>query len=267
MKLKKSFRNTLVEAVSAYFTLFTQMAEYWTKVEKPSLLTYLTYLKEHQVSTKTLRKRRSYNQYVTEINTILQRRHFSSDHLRAMANVTSACNDAPSAILVWLLMGILNVRMDICRPICHRPLSRVGSDHLGATANVASAWCYQILNTIKVIVDKGAVHYQSAIRKNVNQTKSEKIKMIKPMFHSPMKVPIGKNPDGRKDGKVQFNLGMILHDECNFSVLLASKSGWKAYLEAEMFLVSIERYIKNNNKYQAIRLLGMKHMTIFEPRE
>ncbi|KAG9306422.1 hypothetical protein G9A89_018305 [Geosiphon pyriformis] len=60
MKLKKSFRNTLVEA------------EYWTKVEKPSLLTYLTYLKEHQVSTKTLRKRRSYNQYVTEINTILQ---------------------------------------------------------------------------------------------------------------------------------------------------------------------------------------------------
>ncbi|KAG9293426.1 hypothetical protein G9A89_009150 [Geosiphon pyriformis] len=127
--------------------------------------------------------------------------------------------------------------------------------------------CYQILNTIKVIVDKGAVHYQSAIRKNVNQTKSEKIKMIKPMFHSPMKVPIGKNPDDRKDGKVQFNLGMILHGECKFSVLLASKSGWKAYLEAEMFLVSIERYIKNNNKYQAIRLLGMKRMTIFEPRE
>ncbi|KAG9293437.1 hypothetical protein G9A89_009161 [Geosiphon pyriformis] len=36
-------------------------------------------------------------------------------------------------------MDILNVRMDICRPICHRPLSRVGSDHLGAIANVASA--------------------------------------------------------------------------------------------------------------------------------
>ncbi|KAG9293425.1 hypothetical protein G9A89_009149 [Geosiphon pyriformis] len=62
-----------------------------------------------------------------------------SDHLGATANVASACNDAPSAILVWLLMGILNVRMDICRPICHRPLSRVGSDHLGATANVVSA--------------------------------------------------------------------------------------------------------------------------------
>ncbi|KAG9293436.1 hypothetical protein G9A89_009160 [Geosiphon pyriformis] len=113
MKLNKSFRKTLVEA------------EYWTKVEKPSLLTYLTYLKYHQVSTKTLLKKKSYEQYVAEIKTILEfeknqrrlkiatralkkfmeslvfrRRHFSSDHLRAMANVTSACNGAPSASML-----------------------------------------------------------------------------------------------------------------------------------------------------------------------
>ncbi|CAG8592563.1 9069_t:CDS:2 [Ambispora gerdemannii] len=37
-----------------------------------------------------------------------------------------------------------------------------------------------------VIVDEGAVRYQSSIRNNINQTKSEKTIMTKPTFHSPM---------------------------------------------------------------------------------
>jgi hypothetical protein len=50
--------------------------------------------------------------------------------------------------------------------------------------------CYQIMNTIRVIVNNGAAQYQSVIRMPNNQTKPEKIKMTEPMFHSPMKVPI-----------------------------------------------------------------------------
>ncbi|CAG8564665.1 4239_t:CDS:10, partial [Diversispora eburnea] len=47
--------------------------------------------------------------------------------------------------------------------------------------------CYQIMNTIRVIVNNGATRYQSAIRKNSKQPESDKMKMIKPMFHDPLK--------------------------------------------------------------------------------
>jgi hypothetical protein len=41
-----------------------------------------------------------------------------------------------------------------------------------------------------MIVDNNATLYQSVIRMNTKQTKSEKIKMTKPMFHTPIKIPI-----------------------------------------------------------------------------
>lgn len=50
--------------------------------------------------------------------------------------------------------------------------------------------CYQVLNTIRVIVNNGATRYQSAIRKNSKQTESDNMKMVKPMFHCPSKIPI-----------------------------------------------------------------------------
>ncbi|CAG8550699.1 16089_t:CDS:10 [Acaulospora colombiana] len=50
--------------------------------------------------------------------------------------------------------------------------------------------CYRVMNTIRVIVNDMATLYQPAIRMNIKQTKSEKIKLTKPMFHSPMEVPI-----------------------------------------------------------------------------
>ncbi|CAG8720140.1 11492_t:CDS:2, partial [Acaulospora morrowiae] len=50
--------------------------------------------------------------------------------------------------------------------------------------------CYKVMNTIRVIVNNMATLYQSAITMNIKQTKSEKIKLTKPTFHSPMNVPI-----------------------------------------------------------------------------
>ncbi|CAG8479979.1 3884_t:CDS:10 [Acaulospora morrowiae] len=41
--------------------------------------------------------------------------------------------------------------------------------------------CYRVLNTIRVMVNNMATLYQSAIRMNIKQTQSEKIKLIKPI--------------------------------------------------------------------------------------
>ncbi|PKY28821.1 hypothetical protein RhiirB3_41008 [Rhizophagus irregularis] len=55
----------------------------------------------------------------------------------------------------------------------------------GSTSWGTALQCYQVLNTIRVIVNKGATSYQTAIRMN---KKSKSRMMIKPMFHSPTKV-------------------------------------------------------------------------------
>jgi len=57
----------------------------------------------------------------------------------------------------------------------------------GSTSWGTVLQCYQVLNIIRVIVNNGATSYQTAIRMN-KQSKSKM--MIKPMFHSPMKVQI-----------------------------------------------------------------------------
>jgi hypothetical protein len=60
----------------------------------------------------------------------------------------------------------------------------------GSTSWGTVLQCYQVINTIRMIVDNNATLYQSVIRMNTKQTKSEKIKMTKPMFHAPIKIPI-----------------------------------------------------------------------------
>jgi hypothetical protein len=57
----------------------------------------------------------------------------------------------------------------------------------GSTSWGTVLHCYQVMSIIRAIVNDGATSYQTAIRMK-NQSKSKM--MIKPMFHSPIKVPI-----------------------------------------------------------------------------